>query len=346
MRVGIIAPPWVPVPPVRYGGTELMLDGLARGLAAAGHEVVLFATGDSTCPVERRWVHECAADVAMGASVPEIRHVVHAYAALADCDVIHDHTLVGALYAGRFPDLAVVTTNHGPFNAELCDVYAAAADRVPVIAISASQAATAPDSVWLAGVIHHGLDVDQFPVGHGDGGYLLFLGRMAPEKGARTAAAVARASGRRLLIAAKMREPLEQRYFDEQVRPLLGDGVEMLGEVGWDQKLELLGGAQALINPIRWPEPFGLVMIEALACGTPVLTFPEGAAPEIVDHGVTGFLCDDDADMLARVDELGDLDRAVCRAAAKERFSNERMAADHVELYRRLVSGDLRRDRR
>lgn len=338
MRVGIVAPPWLPVPPEGYGGTELVLDPLARGLSEAGCEVVLFTTGDSTCPVERRWVHERALTAQMGASVPEARHVVRAYAALADCEVVHDHTVVGPLHAARFPDLPVVTTNHGPFVPELADVYAACSGHVPVIAISHAQAATAPERVRLAGVIHHGLDIDAFPLGDGDGGYLLFLGRMAPEKGAARAARVARAAGRRLVIAAKMREPAERRYFEEAVRPLLGDGVEMAGEVSWQRKLGLLVGAEALLNPIRWPEPFGLVMIEALACGTPVLAFAEGAAPEIVDHGVTGYLCADEADMAARVEELGALDRAACRAAAKERFSSERMAAEHLAVYRRLVS--------
>lgn len=346
MRVGIVAPPWLPVPPGTYGGIELIVDQLARGLTEAGQEVVLFTTGDSTCPVERRWVYERSLPSQMGASAPEIRHVAHAYRALAGCDVIHDHTVVGPLYAAHHADVPVVATNHGPFTPELADVYAAAADRVGVIAISHAQARTAPEGVRLAGVIHHGLDMDAFPVGDGDGGYAVFLGRMAPEKGARRAALIAREAGWRLVIAAKMREPAERRYFEEEVRPLLGDGVEMAGEVGWDRKLALLGGAAALINPIRWPEPFGLVMAEALACGTPVLAFAEGAATEIVDHGVTGFLCADEADMVACLGRLGALDRATCRATAKERFSSERMVAEHIAVYDRLVSGACPPDRR
>ncbi len=341
MRIGIVAPPWLPVPPERYGGTELMIDRLARGLQAAGHEVRLFTTGDSTCPVERGWVHERSESLRMGLSVPEIRHVFHAYEHLADCDVIHDHTVVGPIYARRHGDLPVITTNHGPFNAELNDVYRAVSDCVPVIAISHNQASAAHPEVWLAGVIHHGLDAEDFPVGSGDGGYLLFLGRMAPEKGARRAAQIARAAGRRLLIAAKMREPLERLYFEEEVRPLLGADVEYVGEVGWEHKLELLAGAEALINPIRWPEPFGLVMIEALACGTPVLAFKEGAAPEIVQHGVTGFLCSDEQDMVEAIAHIGELDRRACRAAVEGHFSLRRMVDDHVRMYQRLVRGDL-----
>ena len=323
-----------------------MLDRLARGLQAAGQDVLLFTTGDATCPVPRAHVLEHSETVRLGHSVPELRHVFHAYEALRDCDVVHDHTVVGPLYAERFPACKVITTNHGPFSYELNDVYAAIGHRVPVIAISRNQASSAAEGVWVAGVIHHGIDADSFPQGDGNGGYLLFLGRMAPEKGARRAAQIARAAGRRLLIAAKVREPMEQRYFEDEVRPLLGAGVEFVGEVGLDRKLELLAGAEALINPIRWPEPFGLVMIEALACGTPVLAFTEGAAPEIVKHGVTGFLVADEEDMVKHLAMVDMLDRAACRAAAKGPFSTERMVQEHVQVYQRLVNGDLVRDRR
>jgi glycosyltransferase involved in cell wall biosynthesis len=341
VKIGIIAPPWLPVPPPAYGGTESMLDRLARGLVEAEHEVLLFTTGDATCPVPRAHILERAETIRMGNSVPEVRHVFHAYQALADCDVIHDHTLVGPIYSQRFPDRTVVTTNHGPFSDELNDVYAAMAHRVPVIAISHHQAGRARRDMWLAGVIHHGIDAVGYPVGAGDGGYLLFLGRMAPEKGARRAAQIARAAGRRLLIAAKMREPLEQRYFEDEVRPLLGDGIDYVGEVGPERRNELLAGAEALLNPIRWAEPFGLVMIEALACGTPVLAFREGAAPEIVEHGVTGFLCADEDDMTARIGDIPELDRSACRAAAQGPFSMQRMVADHVAVYEQLLSGAL-----
>lgn len=337
MKVGVLAPPWVPIPPDGYGGIELMLDLLARGLADAGHHVVLFTTGDSTCPVERRWVLEQAETLRMGVTVPELRHVIAGYDALADCDIVHDHTMAGLAHAARYPHLPVVTTNHAPFNEEMNAIYAAFSDRAPVIAISHSQAAEA-DGVRIAGVVHHGLDVDAFPLGDGDGGYYLFLGRMAPEKGARRAALVARQAGVPLVMAAKMNEPLERAYFEDQVRPLLADEITFVGEVGGERKLDLLTGAKALINPIRWVEPFGLVMLEALACGTPVVTFHEGAAPEIVDDGVTGFLCEDVDDMVAVLPRVDDIDRAACRQRAVERFSVERMVAGHVEVYERVIA--------
>jgi glycosyltransferase involved in cell wall biosynthesis len=164
---------------------------------------------------------------------------------------------------------------------------------------------------------------------------------MTPEKGARRAALIAQLAGVPLLIAAKMREPLEKHFYEEQVKPLLGNGVEYIGEVANGERLELLRGARALLNPIRWPEPFGLVMIEALACGTPVLTFAEGAAPEIVDDGVTGFVCDDEAAMVRAISRIDGLDRSACRAAAEDRFSTARMVRDHLALFEHLRSVGL-----
>ena len=342
MRIMLIAPPWLPVPPRAYGGTEAVIDELARGLAAVGHDVLLCATADSTCPVPRRALYECSQGT-QAAAVVELRHVVHAYEAAGDVDVVHDHTLLGPPYAlARFPDLPVVTTNHGPFDASVCPTYAAIAERVPIIAISAAQARTAP-GIPIAQVIHHGVDPCRFPFGARAGDYALFLGRMNPAKGAHRAARIARAAGTRLVIAAKMHVPGERRYFEERVRPLLDEDVVYVGEVGGQEKLELLAGARALVNPIAWPEPFGLVMIEALACGTPVLAFPNGAAPEIVRHGVTGFLCADEADMAARLRGVDELDRRACRASVEASFTAERMVAAHLELYDAVLARPWRR---
>src|SRR5436190_1669876 len=254
MRIGLIAPPWAPVPPHLYGGIELVVDRLAQGFAAAGHEVVLFATGDSTCPVERRWLLEEAEGRRIGFTVPEVRHVLAAYEAL------------------------------------------------------------------------------------NDGDYLLFLGRLSPDKGAGRAIEAARKADVPLLLAGKMREPWERDYFEARVAPFLSDEIQYLGEVGHERKLELLAAARGLVFPIRWNEPFGLVMIEAQACGTPVLAFPEGAAPEVVQHGRTGFLCEDEAEMAETVPKLEELDRAACRAAVETYFSTERMINEHLELYEELLS--------
>ena len=343
MRIAVIAPPWVPVPPPAYGGTEIVLDGLCQGLTDAGHEVLLYATGDSTCPVRRGFTFEIAPGVNSISPAAELRHVIRAYDAVRDfgADVVHDHTLVGPVYAAQFPDLRVVTTNHGPFNGDLDVVYRDLAHRVPVVAISHHQASTARD-IPIAAVIHHGVDLARFPVGSGAGGYALFLGRMTPEKGVHTAVRTARVTGVPLLIAAKMREQPEHQYFSERVKPLLGGNVEYVGEVGGDHKLQLLRDAACLLNPIAWPEPFGMVMVEALACGTPVVATPCGAAPEIVEEGVTGFLRSDEDALATAIEKVADLDRAACRAAVEERFSHRRMADDHVALYQHVIMRSLR----
>lgn len=342
LHVGLVAPPWLPVPPLEYGGTELVVDQLARGLVDAGCRVSLVASGDSTCPVQRRAVRPSAMGVTNESAV-ELGHVQSAYAVLGDVDVVHDHTVLGPLWwaAGQRPaprrSPPVVTTTHGAYTPEMTALHRRVGDRIAVVAISEAQRRSAPE-VRVRAVIHHGIDTRAYPPGRGDGDFVLFLGRMAPEKGAHRAILAARAAGRRILLAAKMREPAEQRYFREQVRPLLGSDAVYVGEVGHDRKVELLGAAAALLNPIRWNEPFGLVMVEAFACGTPVLSFAEGSAPEIVEHGRTGFLCCDEPDMAERISQLTRIDRDECRAVAVARFSTQRMVADHLSLYRRLVA--------
>jgi glycosyltransferase involved in cell wall biosynthesis len=336
MRIVIVAPPWVPVPPPAYGGTETVLDTLARGLQDAGEDVLLFTTGDSTCPVPRASVLERAAGVGVAGSATELRHVIHAYRAALGADIVHDHTLIGPVYAERFGELPVVTTNHGPFLSELGDYYRAIADQVPIIAISHHQARTAPE-IPIAAVIHHGVDSSRFPVGGGGDGYAAYLGRMCPEKGIPTAIRVARLAGVPLRIAAKMSEPAERAYFEAEVRPLLGGNVEYLGELDAYEKAELLGGAFCLLNPIAWPEPFGMVMVEALACGTPVVATPMGAAPEIVTDGATGFIRSGEEALARAVLAAPGLDRAACREAVCTKFSAERMVAEHLRLYRSVL---------
>jgi glycosyltransferase involved in cell wall biosynthesis len=190
-------------------------------------------------------------------------------------------------------------------------------------------------------VIHHGVDASAFPFGDGGGDehgeYFLFLGRMAPDKGPHRAIEVARKAGVRLLLAAKMREQWEHSYFNEQVAPMLGADAVYLGEVPHERKLELLAQAKGLMFPIRWNEPFGMVMLESMACGTPVLAFPEGAVPEVVEDGKTGFLCEDEASMVDASSRIDDLDRSACRAAVEGYFSTRRMVSDHIDLYETLA---------
>lgn len=337
LRIGMVAPPWVPVPPPQYGGTETVVDALALGLAAAGHEVVLFATGDSTCPVPTLYSYPRALGTTASAEA-ELYHVEQAYAAFdGKVDVIHDHTLVGPLHRASHPGpTPIVTTVHGPFTAEMTRHYELIGQHAAIVAISSAQAASAP-TVKVAAVIHHGVDLTHLPLGDGGGGYVAFLGRMNPDKGPHRAIAAARRAGVPVRLAAKMWEPAERRFFAEEVEPLLGGDATYVGELGQDRKADFLGRAVALLNPIRWPEPFGLVMVEALACGTPVLAFAEGAAPEIVRPGVNGFICADEGEMAEAIVRSRDLDRGTCRAEAVARFGVGRMVADYVDLYHRLI---------
>jgi glycosyltransferase involved in cell wall biosynthesis len=336
MRIGLIAPPWESIPPVGYGGTEVVVDNLARALQARGHSVRLFTVATSTCPVRRDYLFAEPVDP-MGTSVEEAAHVLAAYEELDDVDVIHDHTILGPLLGplSRPAVLPVVTTHHGVFTAENRRIFAQIAEHARVVAISHSQAAVAPELPIVA-VIHHGVDLERYRLGPGGGGYLINVSRMCPEKGIDSAIRVARAAGRRLIIASKMREPVEFAYFQAKVEPLLGTDIELIIEPDLETRLELWSRADALVNPISWPEPFGLVMIEALASGTPVLAMDIGAAPEIVEHGRTGFLCRDEPEMIAALDRLVTIDRASCRASAETRFSMDRMAQEYVEVYQAM----------
>lgn len=336
MRIMIVAPPWLPVPPPAYGGTEAVLDGLARGLRAAGHDVLLYTTGESTCEVERAFVFERAIGVGQGGAAQEIRQVVHAYEMAGGFDVVHDHTLIGPLYSERFPRVRVVTTNHGPFESDLIDLYRIVADRVPVDRDLATPGRDGRRPSDRRGHPSRGRAVG-VPGRGRFGGYALFLGRMNPTKGAHVAAAVARKAGIPLRIAGKCQEKLEIDYVETVIKPLLGSDVEYLGEVDHAAKLELLGRATVLLNPISWPEPFGMVMIESLACGTPVVTTPFGAAPEIVDDGVTGFVRDGEQALVDAVVRVGEIDRWRCRAAVEGHFSLRRMVDEHVDLFRRVI---------
>jgi glycosyltransferase involved in cell wall biosynthesis len=346
MRIGLVAPPWVAVPPTRYGGTESVVDNLARGLADRGHTVRLFTVGSSTCPVDRRWLFDEPVGP-IGAGELEAAHVLAAYESLApDVDVIHDHTALGPLLAqalpgegpdGDGPRVPVVVTLHGPPNRAPGELLGHTARRAAVVAISRSQRAAAA-GLRVARVIHHGIDVDLHHAGPGGGGFVMFVGRMSPDKGVHRAVDIARRAGTKLVIAAKMWEDVEVEYFRTQVEPRLHDGVEVLLDADRETRIDLLGRADALLNPICWPEPFGLVMAESLACGTPVVGAPYGAAPEIVADGVTGFLRESDDDLVEALARVGELDREACRLAAVERFSIERMARDHEQLYAELVA--------
>lgn len=347
MHIGIVAPPWVAVPPPAYGGTESVIDLLARGLSDRGHDVRLFTTGDATCPVIRGSLVGKALGTDRTDDEAILRHHVEAaYGWLSGSgplDVIHDHTQWGPLW--QSVDLPVVTTFHNPIDAATLERWQRFPDNVTAVAISAAHRGSA--ALRPAEVIHHGLDTASVPFGNGRGDHLLFLGRMTPDKGVEEAIAIAREADLPLLIAAKAQRREEREFLERRVEPLLGGGVRYLGEARPAEKLRLLASARALLNPIQWPEPFGLVMVEALAAGTPVITTPHGAAPEIVTHGRTGYICRTRREAVAACHAVTALSRSLCREEAVRRFDARVMVSAYEELFQRLTrtrsrSGDRR----
>jgi glycosyltransferase involved in cell wall biosynthesis len=335
----MLAPPWFTLPPSGYGGIEAMVAGLVDGLVARGHEVTLVGAGEDKTAAQRfHAVFPEPPSSRLGEPLPEVLHAAAAAALFEqdELDVIHDHTLAGPLLA-RGRAAPTVVTAHGPVLGEPGDYLVALGPTVDVVAISWAQRRLRPEVNWLT-TVHNGIDVASFPVGKGDGGYLLFLGRFTPDKGAHLAIDVAQATGRRLVLAGKVNEAAEKAYFLEAVAPRLGRGIEYVGEADAATKRELLGAAEALLFPVCWEEPFGLVMVEAMACGTPVVALRRGSVPEIVTDGETGFVVDSLDGLVRAVAAVESLERRRCRSRA-ELFDNARMVAGYEACYRALVEG-------
>ena len=349
MRIAQVAPLAESVPPGRYGGTERVVSWLTEELVRRGHEVTLFAAGTSRTsatlvPVVDRPVRCGAAEYDLLAWHCLQAGLTHSRA--GEFDIVHLHLDALGLAAGRGTEAPVLSTMHGrldgPGTTELLAHY----DDHPLVSISRSQRAPARTATWAAN-IYHGLPLDRYTPGPGDGGYLVFLGRMSPEKRPHVAIDSAVRAGAGLILAAKV-DHADRPYFEEVVRPRLAHPrIEFAGEIDEVAKGDLLRHAAALLFPILWPEPFGLAMVEAMACGTPVITRRCGSTPEIVTDGHDGFVCDDDDALVEAIGRVGELDRAVCRRSVEERFSVERMTAEYERLYRALTGTepafDLRR---
>lgn len=344
MRIGLVAPPVLPIPPRRYAGTERIVAVLADELTARGHQVTLFASGDSTAecevvPVVPRsvWSGRAAGEVAPLAMLSATLATEQA----ARFDVIHSHVDVAGLLMARLAAAPVVTTFHQRLDLPGAYESVLAFRDAPLVAISHSQRRWHPTANWIA-TIPHGLPLGRMPFSAEPGEYLAVVGRAAPEKGLAEAIEVAAQAGLPLRIAAKALHGSELAYIETYVRPALVNGVEYLGEVGPDERDPLLAGALATLMLGAWPEPFGLVAIESLATGTPVIARRAGALPEIVEHGVDGFLVDDLDEAVLAVRLADGLDRAVIRARALERFEVGRMVDAYERVYRDLVGGPVR----
>jgi glycosyltransferase involved in cell wall biosynthesis len=341
MRIAQIAPLFEAVPPKLYGGTERVVYSLTEELVAMGHDVTLFASGDSltSAKLEPVWPQALRLD-------PSIRDWVSTYAILMEyvrqrCDafdVLHFHVdyWPNSLFS-RQP-VPFVTTLHGRLDLpEFAAVYRMFPN-APLVSISNNQRTPVPDLGWAA-TVYHGMAqtlLTPQPVA-GERDYFAFLGRISPEKGIERAIRIAQACGVTLKVAAKV-DRADEEYFKAEVEPLLSTGgVEFIGEINDAQKPAFLSGAKALLFAIDWPEPFGLVMIEAMACGCPVIAFRRGSVPEVMEDGVTGFIVDNVPEAIAACGRLGEIDRAGVRARFDQRFTSRRMAQDYLDVYQKLI---------
>ena len=341
MRIAQIAPLHESVPPRLYGGTERVVSFLTEELVRQGHEVTLFASGNSQ--TSARLVRCC--DMALRFN-PAVRDALPYHIIMLDevrrridqFDILHFH--IDIIHAALVHDFAdrTLTTLHGRLDLpDLAPFYAAFRD-LPLVSISNDQRGYLRDANWL-GTVYHGLPPDLLPFRPNPDGYLAFLGRISPEKGPDFAIEIAARSRMPLKIAAKV-DRADQAYWEAKIRPMIegNPDVEFIGEIGEREKASFLGGATALLFPVDWPEPFGLAMIEAMACGTPVIAYRRGSVPEIVEENVSGFVVDTLEEAVAAVRRIGDLNRVNVRAEFERRFTDERMAHDYVRIYRQLLA--------
>lgn len=338
LRIAMVAPLHESVPPRFYGGTERVVSYLTEELVRLGHDVTLYASADSRtgarlrpmAPQGLRLDPSCRDPIA-----PHIAMIEEVLADADDFDVIHFHVDYLHFPATRRAGVAHLTTLHGRLDMpELVPIYTRFPG-MPLVSISQAQRGPIPWANWVA-TVHHGLPSNLLRPGAGDGGYLAFVGRISPEKGPDHAIRIARRAGIPIRIAAKI-ERADRSYFERVVEPMLdGPGVEFVGEIGEREKNAFLGEAAALLFPIDWPEPFGLVMIESMACGTPVIAYGCGSVPEVIDADVTGWVVGGEDEALEAIARLEGFDRDRCRRRFERRFSAERMALDYLEVYRAL----------
>ncbi|GGR86093.1 glycosyl transferase [Micromonospora fulviviridis] len=341
LRIAMVVPPWLSVPPPGYGGLEQVVAGLVDGLVDRGHTVTLFGAGREN-GTAADFVSTCA-DLQyerLGESLPELAHLAHVNRLVdpADFDLVHDHTTIGPMVAGqrRVPTVATV---HGNPVGEYGTVLSNADHGVGLVAISHAQRAANPDLPWV-GTVHNAMPLRDFPHKRSPGpGPVLWLARFSPDKGPDVAIRACRAAGLPLTLAGKCNEPAERRYFAQVVEPLLDEDVTLVLNADRAATLRLLVDARCLIMPIQWAEPFGMVMVEAMATGTPVVALRRGAVPELVQDGVTGLVCDRAEELPAALRAAARLDPADSIAHVAEHFSVERMAAGYEAVYRSFLAG-------
>ncbi|MCQ8240321.1 glycosyltransferase family 4 protein [Rhizosaccharibacter radicis] len=339
MRIAQIAPLHEAVPPKLYGGTERVVSFLTEELVGLGHEVTLFASGDSvtSANLHPSWPRALRLDPAIRDPIaPHMLMMEHVSQRAAEFDVLHFHMDYWPFTHFSRQDTPFVTTMHGRLDLPELQPVFNAFPQVPVVSISDSQRRPLAQANFVRTVLH-GLPEKLLTPQGMSRDYLAFLGRICPEKGVDKAIRIARAVGIPLKIAAKV-DKVDVEYFDQVIRPMLGNGVELVGEINDSQKPAFLSGARGLLMPIDWPEPFGLVMIEAMACGTPVIAFNRGSVPEVIENGLTGLIVEDETSAIAAIAGLDELNPDKIRRRFETRFTARRMAEDYLAIYRQLIN--------
>lgn len=339
MRIGMIAPLDLRVPPIGYGGTELVVSLLTDELVRRGHDVTLFASGDSITrarlvSVVDRFLRGSGRDI-------HLLNWMNAATCMEEAksfDIIHNHTAVEGMALASLAETPMLTTLHNIYEGDALQLFQSY--KGWHCAISESAKDLFPPKDQFAGVVYNGINATAYPFNAGPrDDYLIYLSRISPEKGAHLAAEAARRLGRRLIIAGNIHTETDRAYYEARVQPFVdGDMIRYVGEADHAMKRELLSHARCLLAPIEWPEPFGLFMVEAMACGTPVIAFRRGAAPEVVAHGVSGLLVDNVDEMTEAVRHIGEIDRQRCREHVRERFSVRRMTNGYLAAYQRILA--------
>jgi glycosyltransferase involved in cell wall biosynthesis len=338
LRIAMVAPPFYEIPPQGYGGIEAVVALLVDGLVDRGHDVTLIATGESRTKARTLTTFDEPQWRNLGRVEPELLHAARVSGLLAELapDVVHDHSAAGPAFA-RDRDVPTTITSHGPTTGHWGEYLAAAGPDLCLVAISQAQVDSSPELPWRA-VVHNALDVSAIPCRADKEDFVVWLGRLSPDKAAHLAIDVARQAGRHIVLAGKCTEPDEKAYFTKEIAPELGPDVEFVEELDAVAKYDLLGRASALVFPLQWEEPFGMVLVEAMACGTPVLSLDRGAVPEIVVDGVTGFVRHRADELVEALRHLDEIDPQSCREHVEENFAPAKMVAAYETVYRGCVA--------
>lgn len=338
MKIAMLAPPWIKIPPAGYGGIEWVVYYITNELVKRGHEVTLFASGDSSTNAELFPVFPNEMPNRIGETMLEVQHAAACLKRAGEFDIIHDHSSFSVVAYSSLVKTPIVHTLHGPFNDETCAFYRDFSDSSWYVAISDYQRSCCP-KLRYAGTVYNPIDINGWPFvpANEKGDYLLAFGRLCADKGFHTAIDVAKRTGMKIIIAGAV-QPANRDYYETVIKPQIdGEQVRFVGEVSLTEKWSLFSRAKAFLFPIQWPEPFGLVMIEAMATGTPVIAFPEGSVPEVVENGITGYTVKDVDEMVEAVRRIDEIDAVMCREHVQNKFSVSKCVDGYEQVYAKVV---------